>query len=413
MAIEAKHTFDPVRIRAEFPILAKSMNGKPLAYLDSAASAQKPQCVIDSMVDLYTSYYANIHRGVYQLSEMATERYEAVRGKVAKLINARESREVIFVRGTTEAINLVAATYGRKNIGPGDEVLITHMEHHSNIVPWQMLCEEKGAKLVVAPIDDRGELMMDEFEKLLSDRTRIVSVVHQSNSLGTINPVREIVALAHARGIPVLLDGAQTMAHKRVDVQDLGCDFYALSGHKMFGPTGIGVLYGRAEVLEEMPPWQGGGDMIRRVTFEKTTFNDLPYKFEAGTPDIAAGIGLGASIDFLEGLDLSGAAEYEAELLRYAEDNLSELPGVRLIGTARKKSSVVSFVVDGMGALDVGTYLDQQGVAVRTGHHCTQPVMDRFGVSGTVRASLACYNNRDDIDRLVDGVRKVIRIFQG
>ncbi|NNE10373.1 MAG: cysteine desulfurase, partial [Gemmatimonadetes bacterium] len=330
-----------------------------------------------------------------------------------KLINARESREVIFVRGTTEAINLVAASYGKKNVGPGDEVLITHMEHHSNIVPWQMLCEEKGAKLVVAPIDDRGELMMDEFENLLTDRTRIVSVVHQSNSLGTINPVREIVKLAHGRGVPVLLDGAQTVAHKPVDVQELGCDFYALSGHKMFGPTGIGALYGRAEILEGMPPWQGGGDMIRRVTFEKTTFNDLPYKFEAGTPDIAAGIGLGASIDFLEGLDLAGAAEYEAELLRYAEESLSEFPEVRLIGTARKKSSVVSFVVDGMGALDVGTYLDQQGVAVRTGHHCTQPVMDRFGVSGTVRASLACYNNRDDIDRLVEGVRKVIRIFRG
>lgn len=389
------------------------MNGKPLAYLDSAASAQKPQCVIDSIVDLYTGYYANIHRGVYQLSEMATERYEAVREKVARLINARESREVIFVRGTTEAINLVAATYGRKNIGRGDEVLITHMEHHSNIVPWQLLCEENGAKLVVAPIDDRGELLMDEFESLMTDRTRLVSVVHQSNSLGTINPVREIVTMAHARGIPVLLDGAQTMAHKRVDVQDLGCDFYALSGHKMFGPTGIGALYGRAELLEAMPPWQGGGDMIRRVTFEKTTFNDIPYKFEAGTPDIAAGIGLGASIDFIEGLDLDGAAEYESELLRYAEDNLSELPEVRLIGTARKKSSVVSFVVDGMGALDVGTYLDHQGVAVRTGHHCTQPVMDRFNVSGTVRASLACYNNRDDIDRLVEGVRKVIRIFQG
>ncbi len=403
--------FDPARARADFPILDQKVHDKPLVFLDSAASSRKPRQVIDAMSRFYATDYANIHRGVYELSERATEAFEAAREKARSFLNAAEAREIVFVRGTTEAINLVAQTYGRRNVGPGDEVLITHMEHHSNIVPWQLLCEEKQAVLKVVPIDNRGALMMDELVKRLSPRTRIVAVTHVSNALGTVNPVGEIVRLAHARGVPVLVDGAQAVPHRRVDVRDLDCDFYAFSGHKVFGPSGIGVLYGKAALLEAMPAYQSGGEMILSVSFEKTTYKEIPHKFEAGTPDITGAAGLGAALDYVSALNLDEVAAYEAELLANATEHISRIPGVRLIGTAEKKASVVSFVIEGVHPHDVGTILDQEGIAVRTGHHCAQPVMDRFGVPATVRASLALYNTKADVDALVKGVERVREVF--
>jgi cysteine desulfurase/selenocysteine lyase len=408
----ASPLLDVYRVREDFPILKQKIHGKPLVYLDNAASTQKPQAVIDALVRYYTTDNANVHRGVHLLSERATHAYEQARVKVQRFINAREAREVIFVRGTTEAINLVAQTFGRQHLQAGDEVLITAMEHHSNIVPWQMLCEEKGAALRVAPIDDAGELLMEEFEKLLRLRTKLVSVVHVSNTLGTINPVKRIIELAHRRKIPVLLDGAQAAPHFRVDVQELDCDFYAFSGHKVYGPTGVGVLYGRAKLLEAMPPYQGGGDMISSVTFAKTTYNVLPYKFEAGTPNIAGVVGLGAALDYVEKLGLDNIAAHEQELLAYATNALLEVPGVRIIGTAKEKAGATSFVLEGVHPHDVGTILDQEGIALRTGHHCTQPLMDRFGVPATARAALAFYNTKEDIDALVRGLYRVKEMFR-
>jgi cysteine desulfurase/selenocysteine lyase len=399
------------RLRADFPILQTLVRGKPLTYLDSAATSQKPRVVIERLTRYYAEENANVHRGVYYLSERATAAYEGARAQARTFINARATREVVFVRGTTEGINLVASSWGRCNLQRGDEVLISTMEHHSNIVPWQLICEERGATLRVIPMNRRGELLLDEYAQLLGDRTRIVAVAHVSNSLGTINPVGDIVRLAHARGVPVLVDGAQAAPHMKIDVQDLGCDFYTVSSHKMFGPTGIGLLYGRAEHLEAMPPYQGGGDMIKSVTFAKTTYADLPAKFEAGTPHIAGGIGLGAAIEYLTGLDWSLVAAHEQDLLEYATTRLGEIPGVRLIGTAANKASVVSFVVDGVHPHDIGTIADQEGVAIRTGHHCTQPVMDFFGVPATARASLALYNTRADVDALVEAIHKVRKVF--
>ena len=403
--------FDPERVRGDFPILAERVHGKPLVYLDNAASSQKPLQVIEAVRDCYTRYYSNIHRGVHTLSEASTAAYEGARDRAARFLNAADRREVIFVRSTTEAINLVAQTFGRRRIGAGDEVVISEMEHHSNIVPWQLLCEENGAALRVVPIDDDGDLIFAEYEKLLGPRTRLVALAHVSNSLGTINPVAEIVAAARAKGIPVLFDGAQAAPHLHVDVQALGCDFYAFSGHKLYGPSGIGILWGRRERLEEMPPWQGGGDMISSVTFEKTTWNALPYKFEAGTPNIVGGIGLGAAIDYLEAIDLEAAAGWEGELLEYATGALSDMPGLRIIGTARNKAAILSFVLDGIHPHDIGTILDREGIAVRTGHHCTQPVMKRYGVPATARASFAIYNTRADVEALVRGIRKVQEMF--
>jgi cysteine desulfurase/selenocysteine lyase len=403
--------FDVERVRADFPALHQNIKGKPLVFLDSAASAQKPRQVLDAMMDLYSHDYANIHRGVYELSERATKAYENARLKALRFVNASSEREIIFLRGTTEAINLVAQTYGRANVGEGDEVLITHLEHHSNIVPWQMLCEEKGARLKVAPIDDRGDIDLDAFRKLLGPRTKIVSLAHVSNALGTVNPVRDVIELAHDRGIPVLVDGAQAAPHLRVDVAALGCDFYTISGHKMFGPSGVGILYGREALLEKMPPYQGGGDMIASVTFEKTTYNRLPFKFEAGTPNIAGVVGLGAAIDYLNGIGLDAVSAYEQDLLEYGTERLHSIPGVRIIGEARHKASVLSFILEGIHPHDVGTILDEEGIAVRTGHHCAQPVMDRFGVPATARASLALYNTREEIDRLVEGIHTVKRVF--
>ena len=404
--------FDVRAIREDFPVLHQTVFGKPLVYLDNAATAQKPRAVIDAITRFYTLDNSNIHRGLHALSERATAAYEESRAKARRFLHAAEDREIIFVRGTTEAINLVAHSYGRPHLGAGDEVLITAMEHHSNIVPWQILCEEKGARLRIAPIDDSGALRLDEFERLLTERTRIVSVPHVSNALGTINPVRRIVVMAHQRDVPVLVDGAQAAPHLPIDVRELGCDFYALSGHKMFGPTGIGVLYGRADLLEAMPPYQGGGDMIASVTFEKTTYNRLPHKFEAGTPHIAGVIGLGAAIDYLEGIDAAGRMAHEDDLLKYATEKITALPRVRLIGTAREKTSVLSFVVDGVHPHDIGTILDRDGIAIRAGHHCAQPLMDRFGVPATARASLALYNTREEIDALAAGIGKVLEIFR-
>ena len=402
---------DFARIREDFPILKCEVNGKPLVYLDSAATSQKPQAVIDSLVRYYTTENSNVHRGVHKLSELATQDYEATRSKVRALINAADEREVIFVRGTTEAINLVAHSFGRKNIGAGDEIVISAMEHHSNIVPWQILCEEVGAKLRVIPISDEGELLLDDYERLLGPSTKLVSVVQLSNSLGTINPIEEMVEMAHSHGVPVLVDGAQSTPHMNIDVQKLGCDFFAFSGHKLFGPTGIGVLYGRADLLESMPPFQGGGDMIRSVTFEKTLYNDLPYKFEAGTPNIAGAIGLSAAIDYVNDIGLDRISAYEQELLEYGTECLSALDGLKLIGTAGKKASILSFVFKDVHPHDIGTILDSEGIAIRTGHHCTQPVMERFGIAATARASLAFYNTRADIDALVKGLNKVVEVF--
>ncbi|MFN0167038.1 MAG: SufS family cysteine desulfurase [Bryobacteraceae bacterium] len=404
-------SLDVTAIRKDFPILAQQVHGKPLIYLDNAATSQKPKCVIEALTRFYQMDNANIHRGVHQLSERSTQSYEAARGKVQRFLNAANTREIIFVRGATEGINLVAQTYGRTHVSAGDEVVISALEHHSNIVPWQMLCEEKGAALRVIPINDRGEVEFDQFEKLLNRRTRLVAVSHVSNALGTINPVHEIVKTAHRWNVPVLIDGAQAVPHMKVDVRNLDCDFYVFSGHKAFAPTGIGVLYGRERLLEEMPPWQGGGDMIRSVTFEKTTYNALPYKFEAGTPDISGVIGLGVAIDYLDEIGMDVVAPHEHDLLEYGTKALESISGLRLIGTARQKAAVLSFVIDGVHPHDAGTILDREGVAVRTGHHCAQPVMDRFGVSGTTRASLAFYNTREDIDRLVAGIQKVKEVF--
>jgi cysteine desulfurase / selenocysteine lyase len=403
--------FDVEKLRADFPILREVVNGRPLVYLDNAATSQKPESVIRALVHYYRHDNANIHRGVHLLSQRATEEYEAARGKVKGFLGARETREIVFVRGATEAINLVAQTYGREHIGAGDEVLITAMEHHSNIVPWQILCQEKGATLCVAPINDSGELQIEEFERLLGPRTKMVSVAHVSNALGTINPVKRIVRLAHAMKVPVLVDGAQAVPHQPVDVQDLDCDFYVFSGHKVYGPTGIGVLYGKAALLEEMPPYQGGGDMISSVTFEKTIYNKVPHKFEAGTPDIAGVIGLGAAIDYVTDVGIDAIGAHEHELLGYATGKVGELEGVRLVGTAREKAAVLSFVMDGIHPHDIGTILDQEGIAVRTGHHCAQPVMDRFGIPATVRASFGLYNTREEIDALVAGIQKVQEIL--
>ncbi len=403
--------FDVERVRADFPILSRQILCKRLVYLDNAASAQKPQAVLDAVRHFYAEESSNVHRGVHYLSTVATKAYEGARDRIRDWIGARDRGEVVFTRGTTESINLVAQSFLRPRVREGDEVLITHMEHHSNIVPWQILAEQTGCRLVVAPIDDRGELQFDEFERRITARTRLVSVVHVSNALGTVNPVREICAAARARGIPVLIDGAQAVPHQRVDVGALGCDFYAFSGHKLYGPTGIGVLYGRRELLDAMPPWQGGGDMIANVTFEKTTWNELPYKFEAGTPHVAGAIGLGAAVDYVRALDLGAAAEHEADVLAYATARLAEVNGLRLIGTAREKIGVVSFVLAGVHPHDIGTILDQEGIAIRVGHHCAQPVMQRFKVPATARASFAFYNTREEVDALVHGLARVRELF--
>ena len=402
---------DVERVRADFPILGTTARGKPLVFLDSAASAQKPRAVLDAMQRFYETSYANVHRGVYELSERATQAFEGVRARVARFIGAAEAREIVFVRGTTEAINLVAFGLARTTLGPGDEVLITAMEHHSNIVPWQMACAERGSKLRVIGIDDRGDLQLPELDKLLGPRTKLLALTHVSNALGTVNPVREIVKLAHERGVPVLLDGAQAVPHQRVDVRELGCDFYAFSSHKLFGPTGVGVLYGRAERLEALPPYQGGGDMILSVRFEESTYQGIPYKFEAGTPDIAGVIGLGAAIDYVSQIGFDAIAAHEHELLDYANESLARVPGLRLIGTAREKAALISFVLEGIHAHDVGTILDQHGIAVRTGHHCAQPVMERYGIPATVRASFALYNTRADVDALLRGLGEVRAVF--
>jgi cysteine desulfurase/selenocysteine lyase len=403
---------DVEAVRREFPVLQTTVHGKPLVYLDSAASAQKPQAVIDAERDVYERYYSNVHRGVHQLSVLSTDAYEKARARVQRFVGAKETREIVFVRGATEAINLVAQTYGRKNVGPGDEILITGLEHHSNIVPWQMLCEEKGATLRVAPIDDAGVVDMTAFEGLLTPRTRIVSVSHVSNALGTIDPVERMTELAHAAGAVVMIDGAQAAPHLAIDVQRIGCDFYAFSGHKVYGPSGVGALYGRSALLEAMPPWQGGGDMISSVTFEKSTWAELPYKFEAGTPNVAGTIALAVALDWLEGLGLEAVAAHEDEMLGYGTELLSAVPGLRLVGTAPHKAGVLSFVLDGVHPHDIGTILDYEGVAIRTGHHCAQPVMDRYGVPATARASLACFNTREDLDALARGIGKVQEMFK-
>lgn len=403
--------FDLEQVRADFPILGQIINRQPLVYLDNAASTQKPRAVIDSLRKVYEEDYANVHRGVHTLSQRCTDLFEQAREKVQAFLNARHAHEIIFTRGTTEAINLVAQTHGRLNLAPGDEILITAMEHHSNIVPWQMLCEQTGAVLKVAPITLTGELRLEAFEDLLSERTRLVSVVHMSNALGTINPVESIIALAHARGIPVLLDGAQSAPHMTVDVQALDCDFYVFSGHKLYGPSGIGVLYGKESLLKAMPPWQGGGDMIRRVTFEKTEYSEPPYKFEAGTPNIADTIALGAALDYIGAIGLDAMAEHEHHLLAYATEQALHIPGLRIIGTAPEKGAILSFTLDRIHPHDIGTLLDQLGIAIRAGHHCAMPVMDFFEVPATARASFAVYNTYQEVDVLMDGIRQVIRMF--
>lgn len=408
----AAHThFDPEQLRKDFPVLHQNIHGKPLVYLDNAATTQKPQVVIDVISEYYKGYNSNIHRGVHQLSQKATDEYEKARVKIQKFLNAPKSREIVLLRGTTEAINLVAASYGRKYITSGDEIIISEMEHHSNIVPWQLLCEQTGAVLKVIPINDLGDLMMDEYKKLLSGKTKIVSVVHSSNTLGTENPVKEITRLAHGVGAKVLIDGAQAVQHFKVDVQAIGCDFYAFSGHKLYGPTGIGVLWGREELLEAMPPYQGGGDMILSVTFDKTIYNEIPYKFEAGTPNIADTIGLGAAIDYIESIGIDRISTYESELYLYAEETILPIDEVTLIGCAEKKGSVFSFKLKDVHPHDVGTIMDMEGIAIRTGHMCTQPVMKHFGVPALSRISIGIYNTKADIDRAAEGIKKVLEVF--
>ncbi|MBN1586494.1 MAG: cysteine desulfurase [Candidatus Omnitrophica bacterium] len=399
------------QIRRDFPILHQQVHGHPLVYLDNAATTQKPRQVLDALENYYTQDNANIHRGVHTLSERATASYETSRQKVQDFLGAQHAHEIVFVRGATEAINLVAHSLGRSLLRPGDEILITEMEHHSNIVPWQILRDETGVKLRIVPFDQSGTLLLDEFDKALNEKTKLVSVVHLSNSLGTINPIEEIIQRAHARGIPVLIDGAQSAPHFRVNVRELDCDFFVLSGHKLYGPTGIGVLYAKTEWLDRLPPYQGGGDMIRSVSFEKTTYNDLPYKFEAGTPNIAGSIGLGAAVDYLKSLGLEAIAAHESELLQHATARISALKGVRLIGTAEQKAGVLSFVIEGAHAHDVGTILDQEGIAIRSGHHCTQPVMDHYGIPASARASFGLYNTVQEIDALVRGIQKVSEVF--
>ena len=404
-------TFDVEGMRSSFPILRELVREKRLVYLDNAATTQKPEAVIEALSWYYRHLNSNIHRGVHYLSEEATAAYERVRTKTRQFLNAASDKEILFVRGTTEAINLVAGTFGRANVGKGDEILISAMEHHSNIVPWQMLCEQTGAQLKVAPINDRGEILLDDYARLITHRTKIVAVTHISNALGSVNPVKELIRLAHEHGVPVLVDGAQAVAHRRVDVRDLDCDFYTLSAHKMYGPTGFGVLYGKKQLLERMPPYQGGGDMIRSVTFEKTLFNDLPHKFEAGTPSIADGVAFGVTLDFLESLNWDALALHEHDVLSYATERVSSIPGVRIIGNAKEKAGVLSFVLEDIHPHDVGTILDQEGIAVRTGHHCAQPVMTRFGIPATVRASFALYNTKSEVDDLVRGIHKVKEVF--
>lgn len=410
----AKETrsFDVEKVRKDFPILQEKVYGRPLVFLDNAASAQKPQAVIDALVIYYTHYNANIHRGVYALSQKASEAFDNVRTKVQQFINAKSEREIVFVRGTTEAINLVASTYGRQHVRAGDEVLVTAMEHHSNIVPWQLLCEEKGAILRTIPINDAGELLLDSLPTLINERTRIISVAHTSNSLGTVNPVKEIIQFAHERGIPVMVDAAQGVVHDFIDVQELDCDFLAFSAHKMTGPTGIGCLYGKLHLLEEMPPYQGGGEMIASVSFERTTYNEVPYKFEAGTPNIADVIAMGAAIEYLNSIDRKAAFAYEQELLAYATEKLSAIAGLRIIGTAKHKASVISFILEDINAMDAGMYLDTLGIAVRTGQHCTEPLMCRLDIPGTIRASFMFYNTFEEADALADGVRKAIELLK-
>ena len=407
----ARVELDVRAVREDFPILHQEVHGKPLVYLDNAATTQKPRAVIDRITQFYTHENANVHRGVHLLSERATDAYEQARETVRRFLRATDRQEIVFVRGTTEAINLVASSYGHSCVGQDDEVLVTTMEHHSNIVPWQILCEERGARLRVVPMTDAGELRLDEFEALLSDRTKIVAVVHVSNALGTVNPIGEIVRIAHARGVPVIVDGAQAVAHMRVDVGALDCDFYTFSGHKVFGPTGIGVLYGKAALLDAMPPYQGGGDMISSVTFERTLYNVLPYKFEAGTPNIAGAVGLAAALEYVEGIGLDRITAHERELLAYGTDALTKVRGLRLTGTASDKAGILAFVFDGVHPHDVGTILDRDGVAIRTGHHCCQPLMARLGVAATARASLALYNTHEEIDALASALGKVREVF--
>ena len=409
---KAARRFDVQSVRREFPILHQLIKGKPLVYLDNAATTQKPQAVIEAIRNYYERDNANIHRGVHTLSQRATGHYEAARETVRRFLNAAHASEIVFVRGTTEGINLVAQTYGRANVHRGDEVLIAALEHHSNIVPWQLLCEEKGSRLRVAPINDDGELILEDFASLITGRTKLIAVAHVSNALGTVNPVRQIVDMAHERNVPVLVDGAQAAPHLSVDVRELDCDFYVFSGHKVYGPTGIGALYGRSALLEAMPPYQGGGDMISSVTFEKTTYNKVPYKFEAGTPDISGAIGLGAALEYVDGLGIENIAAHEDELLSYATAAVSQIPGVQLIGTACRKAGVLSFVMEGVHPHDIGTILDQNGIAIRTGHHCAQPIMDRFGIPATARASFGLYNTRQEIDALVSGIQSVREVFR-
>ncbi len=404
--------FDVDSIRDDFPVLKTKAHGKPLVYFDNAATSQKPQVVIDKLVDYYSNYNANIHRGVHYLSQKASNEFDEVRNIVHRFINSTSANEIVFVRGTTEGINLIAATYGRQNIKQGDEIIISAMEHHSNIVPWQMLCEEKGATLKIIPINESGELILDEYYSLLNDKTKLVSVVHTSNSLGTVNPLKEIIEAAHLRNIPVVVDAAQGIVHSEIDVLQLDCDFLVFSGHKVFGPTGVGILYGKANLLESMPPYQGGGEMISSVTFEKTTYNEIPYKFEAGTPNIADVIAFGTALNYFDSLDRKALHSYETDLLNYAQEKLMMIPGVRIIGQAKEKASVVSFVIDGCNALDVGMYLDTKGIAVRTGQHCTEPVMKRYAIPGTIRASFLFYNTFEEIDLFIDGVIKAIQLLK-
>jgi cysteine desulfurase/selenocysteine lyase len=403
--------YDVWKIREDFPILEQTVHGKPLVYLDNANTTQKPRAVLETLEHYFERDNANIHRSTHILSERSTRAYEGARAKIQRFIHAARASEIVFTRNATESINLVASSYGRHHVQAGDEIIVSTMEHHSNIVPWQILCEEKGAVLRVIPINDAGELVLDEYERLLGPRTRFVSIVEMSNSLGTINPIRQIIQMAHGRGVPVLVDGAQAVYHRAVDVQAMDCDFYVFSGHKIYGPTGIGVLYGKAALLEEMPPYQGGGDMIRSVTFEKTLYNSVPHKFEAGTPNIAGAIGLGAAIDYLLSLGMDRIAAHEKEVLEYGIEALSEIPGLRLIGTAKKKASVLSFVLEGIHPHDIGTVLDLEGIAIRTGQHCTQPVMDRYGLPATARASLALYNTKEEIDALVRGIHQVQEVL--